>query len=226
MANYRCLSPPNSEFEPRRCLLFVMASSSYYMQEPPVTHGYSTLFGHGLETGDWYEDRLPLFEDISYLSQVSDPCSPYQEYAFHDSISSPYENDQLPYNSWRNWDGEYESCFAFSDYLDDNYFSYESSIGHGNGLQKTENWFGIEQYIDNFVSHYDNAGSVLSYDDCLQSGYESCFGCLREDDDSCYYTSQKPSNACSYSMDEIGFCEGIFGYWPCLSQKHPIAYSE
>ncbi|KAF2282623.1 hypothetical protein GH714_043805 [Hevea brasiliensis] len=175
--------PSDIESEVVGGVISTMTSSTNYMQELTVTNGYSAPFGHNFDSDGMYEERHPILEAISYLCLVSDSYSPYEEDALcGNSISSPYEKDevylvasyyerdQLPYNSWRNWDGEYDSCL--SGYFDDNSFSY----GDDNRLEKAECWLQSDERGASYGSHHDNAESHLSFDDTAWCADESWFG--------------------------------------------------
>lgn len=212
-----------------------MTSSTNYMQELSVINCYSA---HNFDSDSIYEECPPLLEAISYLCMVSDSHNPYEEDVLCSySISPPYEKgevylaagshgrDQLPYNSWRNWDRAYDCCFNLSGYYDDNFSSYED----GNGPEKAECWPQSDEHEVGYDSHLDDAENHLSFYDTALSATESWFGLVGEEDSN-YYGGQNLTYACSYNYnykpDELGLFEGIFGYWPCLHQQHPQPHVE
>lgn len=130
-----------------------------------------------------------------------------------------YEGEQQPYNGCGNWLSQYNS--VFNGYWDGNYGS------DGNGIDSNEN------------------GNVLENTGCSnpsdQEQWGSHFACQDEDEENyypwscCYYTwleygGEKNLSACSWEettnltnsrdMPEIGVCEGLFGYWPCLYRRN------
>lgn len=207
------------------------------MEELQVVDDYSTLLGGSHDVSGIYEDCPSLLEAICYPRPVLDSDSPFQEGFFHDFVFSPYgqeevcsadsfyEREQQPYN-WRNWSSDIDPCFSISCFWDDDFFSYGNGTGNngqGSGLVKTEDSFQGEEHIDGYVSPYENAEDDVSYDGNAWSGYESWFRYASEEDSS-YYGRQEPNYAYGCSLDELGLCEGFLGYWPCLIQKHQMAY--
>ncbi|KAJ6743298.1 hypothetical protein OIU85_017277 [Salix viminalis] len=179
------------------------------------------------------EDCPPFFEAICYPCPPLLSDSPCQEDSFQDFVSSaysgeeayyannPYEDEQLPCSDWRNFGSKYESCFTFGDCWDDDLSSYGNSTdtnGNGIGLRGREECFLGEEQRDIYSGIYENKENEFSYyDDNPWSGYESWFD-ERKEDTFLNYGGNEHRFAYSYSLDEIGICEGLFGYWPCLTR--------
>ncbi|KDP29039.1 hypothetical protein JCGZ_16428 [Jatropha curcas] len=145
-------------------------------------------------------DVPTLLEAITYLHPVSiDSYSPYREDAFLDDYTClPYERNQLPYSSWRNWDGEYDSCFAFTGYeVDAATYKYE------NALETAQDW-PQNEHRDTGVGHHDNAENQLSYDDGIWPAYESWFGYLGEDDSYYYAYNCSPDEGELFQSLSVG----------------------
>ncbi|WCJ34618.1 hypothetical protein M5689_015916 [Euphorbia peplus] len=197
-------------------ITFSMALSSYYMQEMDViSNDYSNPFEFCFDTSTTCEDLSPFFESLGYPA-------PYQKDDTFYNIPALYEQDEvfpaishceqdlLPY--WRNWDGEYGSCFTNSGYTDDNSFC--------NALEKTEIQFQSEEYGDNGFLNYDSLQrQQISVDDRCWTDCESWFGYVNEEDSNC----EKQGN---YVLDETALYEAIFGYWPCLMQEQQLPFRD
>lgn len=219
-----------------------MTSSNYHMQETQsaVAEDCPTLFFDSYDIPGVYEDCPPLFEAICYPCPPSLSDSPCQEDYSLDFFSSAYseeeasyadnpcEDEQLPYNNWRDFWSKYESCLTFGDYWDDDLSSYGNSTdtnGNGSGLRGREECFQGEEQRDIYSGLYENKETQFSYyDDSPWSGYQSWFD--ERKGDTLYYGGYEHGYAYSNSLDEIGIWEGLFGYWPCLTRKHITASGE
>lgn len=74
--------------------------------------------------------------------------------------------------------------------------------GHDNSGNKA-----LELYQGEESSESDHSDSW--------SGYETAYGNGNQEYDSCNSASQIPSG---YGLEAVDLCEGLFGYWPCLSR--------
>ncbi|KAJ6698316.1 hypothetical protein OIU79_011765 [Salix purpurea] len=212
-----------------------MIYSNYHIQEPKsvTAEDCPTLFFDSYDIPGVYEDCPQFFEAICFPCPPLLSDSPCQEDSFQDFVSSaysgeeayyannPYEDEQLPCSNWRNFGSKYESCFTFGDCWDDDLSSYGNSTdtnGNGIGLRGREECFLGEEQRDIYSGIYENKENDFSYyDDNPWSGYESWFD-ERKGDTFLNYGGNEHRYACSYSLDEIGICEGLFGYWPCLTR--------
>uniref|UniRef100_A0A7N2M7J5 Uncharacterized protein n=1 Tax=Quercus lobata TaxID=97700 RepID=A0A7N2M7J5_QUELO len=109
-------------------------------------------------------------------------------------IEDSYEEEKLAYSDNWNW----SSCF--SDWQQDNFYSLEDGtqdIGCGSSLGKMEDFsLGKEQHDNYFSYHEDTANQFVSD-----------------------YGRQHPRTTYGYNLDDLGLCEGIFGYWPRLFRE-------
>lgn len=172
-----------------------MTSSSPCMQGTRVAKDYNTLFGDNYETFDVYNEPSQFLEATYY------PC---QEAA--------YEEQQPPSSSYGNWLSNYGSGFC-------DLFSYGYSTNgneYGGSLVKAEDSQQAEEPYDiDFSCNGDTENEPAAFD------YNPCYdSCSRYIEELFYqYNEQEARPTYSFGQDEMGFCEGILGYWPCLYRE-------
>ncbi|KAF3960048.1 hypothetical protein CMV_015200 [Castanea mollissima] len=199
------------------------------MYEPEPIDNPPTLFGDS--------SSIASNDEGLYSCPVFNPKFSFEEGIFHGFISSlcgtegdnfisgpwnengliedSYEEEQLAYSDNWNW----SSCF--SDWQRDNFYSLEDGtldIGCGSSLGKMEDFSLGEEHDNYFSYHEDTANQFVSdYNPwCAYGGEE----------DSHDYGRQHPRTTYGYNLDDLGLCEGIFGYWPCLfREKSRITWS-
>ncbi|PON72802.1 hypothetical protein PanWU01x14_062710 [Parasponia andersonii] len=129
-----------------------------------------------------------------------------------------YEGEQQPYYGYGNWLSQYNS--VFNGCWEDNYGSVGNAIHNdenGNDLEKTDssNPTYQEQCDTRFTRQDEDEENYYTWSCCdtwLEYGGEKGFSnyCGEETTDLTY----------SRGLSEIGVCEGLFGYWPCLYRRN------
>ncbi|KAJ8899948.1 hypothetical protein K2173_019653 [Erythroxylum novogranatense] len=200
------------------------------MDEPQDFTNYSSLLGDSSVFAATHED-CP--SSTSYPHLVLDYDYPFQEGFFDYFVSQPYQNvevysveriqetEQPLFTNSTSYGNEYDCCFDFSGCCADNPLSYDDNADYISDLENAEDWFRSET-LDNSVNLYEHTQNQLSWDESPWSNYPSWLDFVKEEGGTSY-CKQEPLYGSTYSIDDLGICEGIFGYWPCMTQKHPEA---
>ncbi|KAF3952466.1 hypothetical protein CMV_021977 [Castanea mollissima] len=194
------------------------------MNEPDLTDNPPTLFADSSSVADDGEGLYPCpvfnpdfsFEEGILHGFISSLCGteeddftsrPWNENGL---IEDYYEEEQMDYGDYWNW----SSCF--SDWQRENFYSLEDGtqdIGCGSSiLGKMEDYSLGEEQHDNYFSYHEDTDNQFVID------YNPWYAC-RGEEDSHDYGRQQPMTAYDYNLDDMGLCEGIFGYWPCLFRE-------
>lgn len=190
------LLPERPEEVSKLDLYFPMTSYSPFMQGTRIAWDYATLFGDSYETVASYNEPSQFFEFTRYLCQ-----------------EAAYDEQQLPSNGYENWLSNYGS--GFGDCWGDNLFSSGYSNNgneYGGTLLRSKDSHQAEEQYDTDFSYEDAEIEPAAFE------YSPCYDtCSRYIEQLFYqYDKQEARLTCSFSQDEMGFCEGILGYWPCL----------
>ncbi|CAB4284412.1 unnamed protein product [Prunus armeniaca] len=172
----------------------------------------------------WYP--CPFFNPISsqegFLDGLTSPSCGTDEADFASSLwnenelaEETYEGEELPYYGCGNWLREYES--SFGQCWGDGYFY------HGNGTHNNEGDSELKE-IEGPRQSEQQHESHLRHEEVTQYGHPSCdsnpwydlwlaFGGETE---TYGWGEQETRITPSYNVPDIGVCESLFGYWPCL----------
>ncbi|KAJ4704787.1 hypothetical protein OWV82_021646 [Melia azedarach] len=92
--------------------------------------------------------------------------------------------------------------------------------GNEDSVRTEEPYQNEEHYDTDFSYHEDNVNQpAFDYNAC----YESCSDYI---DDIFTYTEKEPRPTYGSSLEEMGFCEGVFGYWPRLYREMRQNYQQ
>ncbi|GMI84723.1 hypothetical protein HRI_002141600 [Hibiscus trionum] len=166
------------------------------MVETPAMDNYNSLFNTN------NEEPASLF-GIFRLYPVSDPHS-LEETAYHG------QHERQSDSNCRHWLSEYDSCPGgyWGDYL--------FQVGGDDDGYK-EDYSQSEDQHQSSTSYNHEDG--FSHPDCDHNPW--CYHQYREeeDGDSYYNYGEEQRTTSGYRIDEMGLCDGIFGYFPCLLQE-------
>lgn len=189
-------------------------STTPHIQGAAITKDYPTVFGDGYVTAETYHNTTPLFDAICYpypASASDNPISSLQEAA--------YDGNQLSHNGGKHRQSNYDS--GFGSCWGDKLFSYNyGPNGNEDSVRTEEPYQNEEHYDTDFSYHEDNVNQpAFDYNAC----YESCSDYI---DDIFTYTEKEPRPTYGSSLEEMGFCEGVFGYWPRLYREMRQNYQQ
>ncbi|KAK2647652.1 hypothetical protein Ddye_015141 [Dipteronia dyeriana] len=179
-------------------------ASSIILQDTPITEDYPAPFGYCYETD----------ATIFYPCPAFDAISPHQE-----EVAYEGQQQQLPFTGYGNWLSDHGPCYGRS--WGDSFFSYsyDSDINgsSGDSLVKTEDVHQMQaQYESDFCYQDDDENQpTFDYNAC----YDSCIAYIESE-------QEEVRPAYSYGLDEMRFCEGIFGYLPCMFREGRQTYDE
>ncbi|KAK3227712.1 hypothetical protein Dsin_007574 [Dipteronia sinensis] len=195
------------------------------LQATPIAEYYPAPFGDSYETDASIFCLCPAFDAISpyqeetdasifCLCPAFDAISPSQE-------AAAYEGQQqlMPFNGYGNWLSDHGPCYGRS--WGDSFFSYsyDSDINGSSGgtMVKTEDDHQMQaQYESDFSYQEDDENQpTFDYNAC----YDSCIAYIESE-------QEEVRPAYRYGLDEVRFCEGMFGYWPCMFREVQQAYVE
>ncbi|XVF55369.1 hypothetical protein PTKIN_Ptkin06aG0031500 [Pterospermum kingtungense] len=176
------------------------------MEEKQFIDNYTSWFNNNYGITGTGEEPASLF-DMRNLYPVSDPDSPLEETAYQVQQGTQSGDD------YRYWLPEYDSCCGV--YWGDELFSggryYSDDDGCSDLVLNTED---ADQNEDQHQSYTSYWGDGFSQPDCDYNPWSNHR--RSEDEDSYSYDGNEPRTTYGYRMDEMGLCEGIFGYFPCL----------
>ena len=179
------------------------------MQETQVIDNYTFWFNNNYDITGTGEEPPSLF-DMCYLYPVSDPDSLPQDMACQVQQGRQSEYD------CRYWLPEYDSCCG--SYWGDDLFSggrYSlDDDGWNDTVVKTEDSNQREDQYQSYTSYCEDEFSQPDCDYNPWSYHQYC-----EDEDSYSYDGDEQRTTYGYPIDEVGLCEGIFGYFPCLLRE-------
>lgn len=181
------------------------------MQETQVIDNYTSWFNDNYGITRTGEEPASLFDMRSLFPfSDSDSDSQPQETAYQVQQGRESEYDCCC------WLPEYDSCCG--GYWADSLFSGGSYSSDDDGCNdlvvKTEDSNQSEDQYQGYTSHCENEVSHPGCDYNPWSYYQ-----YREDEDSDNFDRDEPRTTYGYRMDEVGLCEGIFGYFPCLLRE-------
>lgn len=180
---------------------------TYYsseMQEMQIVHYHPGLSDWIVDVQHAYRESPSLFDTISGFS-------------FHGQQAVGCEYIEPPLSGWENWKGEYDSCFDCC--WGDNFFFNEDDKDKDNTycicLEKLQDSPQSEEECNSSISYSGYADNHADYDYNPWSGY-GFWSRDGEEEDPYNYCRQDLEPTYKSRPDEIGLCESIFGYWPCL----------
>ncbi|XVE96790.1 hypothetical protein REPUB_Repub02eG0253400 [Reevesia pubescens] len=177
------------------------------MEETQVID-YTSWFNNSYGITSTGEEPASLF-DMCYLYPVSDSDSPPQEMVYQVQQGRQSEYD------CSYWLSEYDSCCG--GYWGDDLFSGRYNMdgdGSNDPMVTPEDSHQSEDQDQSYTRYCENEFSQPDSDYNPWSFHQYC-----EDEDSYSYNGDEPSTTYGYRMDEVEFCEGIFGYFPCLLRE-------
>ncbi|KAL4340793.1 hypothetical protein GQ457_08G012380 [Hibiscus cannabinus] len=183
-----------------------MEDFSFDMVETPAIDDYTSW----LSTNN--EESTSLF-DIFRLYPVSDPHS-FEEMAYH----GQYER-QSDYDC-RHWLSEYDSCHGgyWGDYLFQGRYGGDDDGCKDTMVNKEDYSQSEDQHPSSTSYNHEDGFNRLDCDYNLWCYHQYCEE-EEEDGDSYYNYGEEQRTTNGYRMDEMGLCDGIFGYFPCLLRE-------
>ncbi|OMO72673.1 hypothetical protein CCACVL1_17659 [Corchorus capsularis] len=179
------------------------------MQGTQAIDDYTSWLSNNHGIGNSSEELDSLF-DICYRYPVSDPDSPLRE-----TVCQIQPEKQSDYG-FRYWLSELDSCCG--GYWGDDIFSgkYSSVVDDQSNdpMVKTEEFNQSENQLQSYTSYSEGEFSHQNDDFNPWSSHQ-----YFEDDDSYSYTEEEPRNMHGYRIADVGICDGIFGYFPCLLRE-------
>ncbi|GLT79277.1 hypothetical protein SLA2020_507700 [Shorea laevis] len=182
------------------------------MQETRVSEDHHALFPNNYDLAYAYEEIPPIL-DLNFTNPPSEFNDLWEEKA-------AFEEEQLLPGGWRNWRWEYDSIFSG---LSGNGVvpngdngvvpngDARNENGHDGNAVKSEDSYHVDENYEGFSSCCDDAYYQGDADYNPWSG-----NAYREEEDSITYGEEAYKSWYRYGMDEVGFCDSIFGYFPCL----------
>ncbi|XVF08009.1 hypothetical protein REPUB_Repub06bG0188200 [Reevesia pubescens] len=172
------------------------------MQETQVID-YTSWFNNNFGITGTSEETASSF-DMCHLH----PDSPPQDTAYQVQQERRFKYDG------RYWLSEYDSCC--DSYWGDDLFSgrYSTNDGCNDPVLETEDPQQSEDQDQSYASYCEDN---IRQPDCDYNPWSYHQYC--EDDDSYSYNGEEPRTTYGYRMDEVGLCECIFGYFPCMLQE-------
>lgn len=218
-----------------------MASSTLALYDPELNYipplPQAEISDMSIETG--YGDFLPFFNTFCPPYFNLDPNSLNKDHDSDGFISSAYgeegsdylgsnlqleyyEGEEPPYNGHENWltGADFihhwqEKFFPVGNHLAQNNGDNGDSRETEEGMNQTDDQQSESYYKEEQTTHIPYAYEPLS-------GYWSWLENQCEEYTREYNSEQEPGA----SMNELGFCESIFDYWPCMSREWPRIYDE
>ncbi|KAJ7977047.1 hypothetical protein O6P43_006740 [Quillaja saponaria] len=143
-------------------------------------------------------------------------CNPQALQALNAQADEDYGGKQMP--CYSNWNRPSEYDFFSGDYWrENNFFSFGNGSDH-NVCDDSMEKGGLDQCDEdctNYISCQEDVENHPSCDNDSCSNYKTWFGYGGEKDD-LNQGAQESIVPYSYSQDEMGFYESIFGNWPCF----------
>uniref|UniRef100_A0A803R0E7 Uncharacterized protein n=1 Tax=Cannabis sativa TaxID=3483 RepID=A0A803R0E7_CANSA len=156
-------------------------------------------------SSDYHQDELlHALIPSSCREEAFSATNPWNENVETEEV---YEGEQQPPNScYGNWLSKYQS--VFNGCWEENYGSVGNENDNGSENSEQANPNHQEQNNRHFT-HQDEDGEYYNpwSDSWLEYGFEN---------DCSNYGGEEDNAAYSSGLPEVGVCEGLFGYWPCL----------
>ncbi|KAJ7972484.1 MORN repeat-containing protein [Quillaja saponaria] len=216
--------------------------SSCYMYESPAIGNQPTFFGNCYNLAGNSEE-IQLLNFYQLHPAFNPNHAPTQNVVYHGFIDSPQdkevahlasksqnenepadEGQQIP--CYYNWNRPSEYDFFSGEYWRENFFSFGNGSHHdayGNSMGKAQEPDQYEEDCASYFSYQEDTEYQSASDYDSWSSYQNWVGYGGEEDPF-NQGAQEPIVPHSYSRDDMGFCEAIFGHWPCLFQKRSIWY--
>lgn len=172
------------------------------MEETHVIDNYTSWFNNNYGITGIGEEPASLF-DMRNLYPDSSP----------EETSYQVQQETQPENDFRYWLPEYDSCrgddmFSGARYCSDD----DDDDGCSDPVVKTKDANQSEDQHQSYTSYWEGE---FSQPDCDYNPWS--YHQYSEDADSYSYARNEPRTT---YMGEMGLCEGIFGYFPCLLRDH------
>ncbi|KAF8398628.1 hypothetical protein HHK36_017559 [Tetracentron sinense] len=188
-----------------------------------------TPYDGGYDPARTYGKPLPPSVATCYPRSISDPNSPSLEGFSYRSVSSPYGKEEVDYterprNRSKAYEEEQVSNVGSGNWPNDPYDGYlgDDIFSRGYGAYDNDYGSGCGVPVDSYQGGGD-VGKQPAYDYRPWPGYGYGYG---REEDGFDYGKQVPQPPYGYHSGDTELCEGIFGYWPCLSQNVQRNYGQ
>ncbi|GLT92465.1 hypothetical protein SLE2022_103000 [Rubroshorea leprosula] len=162
------------------------------------------------------EEHHGLFPDNYDLAYADEPRSEFNDLC---EEKAAFEEEQLLPGGWRNWRWEFDSIFSglSGDGVVPNGDNgvvpngdAKNENGHDGNAVKSDDSYHVDENYEGFSSCCDDAyyQGDADYNPWSGNGYR--------EENSYSYGEEEYKSWYRYGMDEVGFCDSIFGYFPCL----------